>query len=218
MSRDRQEAEAASKNAPLELKVIYLQMAMARRSEPPLARHRTPNRIPPLDFEASRVRNDDDDDIFNSKCTAWGPLHAVLPQTSAMVAEFRRERGLVYGGDGSSSSSAPFHMCTSSCKHAKLGPDLWICEASGAPHTCAGDRPCDLCVRDTSGLPVCPVSGQCFGRMVDFEEGGGDDEAAGAGDDWNVDETGGGRLGRAFSAGYHAADGREMLLRFGIHL
>lgn len=58
------------------------------------------------------------------------------------------------------------HHCTKRCRYHRLGVegyDAFLCEASGALHTCRPDEPCDFCVAtaDESFL-VCPVSGRCF--------------------------------------------------------
>lgn len=103
----------------------------------------------------------------------------------------------------------------SGCALIPLGRSLWACSRCGAAHLC--DANCTLATDAGEGeLPVCPISGRCLDLMVG-EEGG--EGAPGGADDWNADEAagGGGRLGRAFLAGYNA-NSREMFQQFGVSL
>ena len=101
-------------------------------------------------------------------------------------------------------------------QYVQLLESHWICTACGDVHVCG--EACNA--REMSSgqeMTVCTLTGRCFTDMVD-DGGGGDEELAG-GEHQLGEETGiGGRLGRAFFAGYNAADDRDMLRILGIAL
>lgn len=97
-----------------------------------------------------------------------------------------------------------------SCEYVRLTGHHWICRHCGTMHAC-GDM-CeerDRCVGDE--MLVCRVTGCCFRDMIDEHEEPQQRENAEEGHDV-------GRLGRAFLAGYHASDRREMFMKFGVSM
>jgi hypothetical protein len=193
--RDEAEVQAQLERAPL--RELYLQMATAKRSE----------KLSPAQREGLFAAHASD---------APGAM-------SVRVAAFRRHLGLPDHLDAG--DSAPFGgtRCAGGCSFVELDATIWICSRGGEVHVC-GDACSERETDAVSTLPVCRITGRCF--VHEFEEGdaGGaaarDDAAAagGDGDDWNEQEGTGGRLGRAFLAGYNAADEHEMLRRFGVKL
>lgn len=77
-------------------------------------------------------------------------------------------------------SNVPNHMamtsvyaavgCICSCVMcSKLGNHLFMCEQCGWAHLC-GDACTERFMDLSSELPVCPISGRCFTRMMTWEE------------------------------------------------
>jgi hypothetical protein len=191
MRRDGAEVGQQVMRAPEPQRELYLQMATAKRSEA-LGR-------------AARA------------ALLQAPAPSVPGTLAARVDEFRRGLRLRPGGGGGGGGGGG--TCVGVCAFVELERNYWICERGGELHVCGeacGERHIDAASR----MPVCRITGRCFGRMVsEGEEGGGGGGEGGGegGEDWNAEEGGmGGRLGRAFFAGYHAADEQEMLRRFGV--
>uniref|UniRef100_A0A1D1ZPB6 F-box domain-containing protein n=1 Tax=Auxenochlorella protothecoides TaxID=3075 RepID=A0A1D1ZPB6_AUXPR len=195
MARDRAGVAAVSATGlDPALGPLYRHMAVAKRSEA----------VPP----------------------AWrapaGPGPA--PVGATRVAAFRAARGIPPAGPHPRACGA------GACSYRAVGADTWVCETCGHAHVC--DAHCALGRGAGEGeLPVCAASGRC---LACWEEGGGDGEVgaaeaaaaalagrwadAGSAEDWNAEEGMGGRLGRAFFAGYNAANADELMLRFGVRL
>ena len=216
MQRDGTEVAAEAQRAPEEAREIFAQMATARRSEA----------------------------LTCAEASVVGPvLGTVLAER---VAAFRRERGISSSNAVDLASQSPTAdeagpsnkptarpsacSCTGGCTFLELQQNFWICEKGGHVHACGGDACTEREVDKAGDMFVCSITGRCFPRLMsEWEEaggrgGGGDDDVAGvrdgedpSGGDWNATEGMGGRLGRAFFAGYHATDG-EMLMRFGIRM
>lgn len=146
------------------------------------------------------------------------------------VAEIRKRQGKMSPSPSSafqvnpplgtvSSSVIGNGICLEGCQLIEIENNMWFCERGWHVHAC-GDA-CTERVEDSStNMLVCRVTGRCFQSLIgegELEEGGAkDDETT---NDWNLAEEGmGGRLGRAFFAGYNAVDEHEMLLRFGVQL
>lgn len=213
LQRDGTEVAAEAGRAPTEeAREIFAQMAAARRSEP----------------------------LSSTAASVLGPVLGTA--LAERVAAFRRERGIASSNasDLASSSAAGTSAagarsspcnCPGGCTFVELQQNFWICERGGHVHAC-GDACTEREVDKTGDMLVCSITGRCFPRLMsEWEEaggrgGGGDDDGARDGEDpgggdWNAAEGTegmGGRLGRAFFAGYHAADEREMLMRFGIRM
>lgn len=131
----------------------------------------------------------------------------------------------------------PKNQCQGRCNWVPLNnTPHFICQYCYHVHVCGENMCTEGQIADQSGQLVCTITGRCFQRLLtDAEEngiavggglhsntgggtGGGGGEISEDGGDWNAVEEGmGGRLGRAFFAGYNA-DEREMLLRFGVQL
>lgn len=110
-------------------------------------------------------------------------------------------------------SSASGEGCSGGCRFVELDPNLWICEKCGDVHYCGEN--CGERRIDADEQVICRLTGRAFGHLFKHDgpvQGG----AADTDDDWNED-VGGGRLGRAFLAGY-TADRNEMRTRFGVDL
>ena len=144
-------------------------------------------------------------------------MHSVCSKnrTQVLVDSFRRARGLTINSYANNTGCVDT-MCTFS----HVTTNVWMCEACGRVHVCE-----DVCaeggVDPMSHVLICPISGRCFvDRLVsEFEEdkAAADDGMTAAAEDWNAEEGMGGRLGRAFYAGYNADEG-ELLYKFGIRL
>ena len=132
------------------------------------------------------------------------------------MATFRRQRGL---NDAAKHAS---HACVEGCSWTQLEAGAWACDRSGFVHVC--DAMCKERVLDPSTETlVCHISGRCFERLMsEHEEAEGDqergeqergqpwrEEQRAQDEDWAAEE-GMGRLGRAFLAGYNAADEGEL--------
>lgn len=93
---------------------------------------------------------------------------------------------------------------------------MYCDELTGFVHAC-GEECLERVVEPSSGLLVCPISGVAFERILTHAE-----EAAEEGDGAGDDDWGGsgerGRLGAAFTAGYYAADERELARTCGVRL
>lgn len=215
MERDAMELKMEAEKAPEAFRDIYLQMVTARRSEP-------------LSSAAAA-------ELLAAPSRRQGVL-------SDRIAAFRRDRGLSgtstsqspgigpssgSGGSGVSrdengGGGAP---CSNGCNFVELERNVWICETGGHVHRCGAEACGERQAEKGSDLLVCRITGRCFQQMVSEVEdaagdaGGREGDDAGFLGDWNTAEEGmGGRLGRAFFAGYHAADEQEMLMRFGVKL
>jgi len=204
--RDAMELEDLGRTAPESLRDIYLQMVTARRSEP---------------LTAVQVAQ-----LLEGPGTRGGP--GVL---SDRIAAFRKDRGLFahslkLDGRGNNSSTrkdaaactcgredseeaAIAAACPGGCSFVELEPNFWICEKMGHVHECGPEACKERRIDSASEMLVCGITGRCFQPMIgDYEEDDGvgregDDASCNAGGDWNAAEEGmGGRLGRAFFAGY----------------
>lgn len=189
VNRDKLELAKAIQHAPDEaLQPLYRQMAVAKRSET-------------LGLLGC-------DDLF----TGGSPKASEAMTMTLKVAEYRKQHGVNHN---------KIKSCPESCKFEQLDGKVWICQGCGQVHPC-GDRCNERKLDRGSNMLICPITGRCWHRLMsEFEEAqegpvGGVDE--GPGDDWNEDSHISGRLGRAFYAGYNAADEKEMLRRFGIKL
>ena len=197
MARDAAELHAQAAAAPEAIRDIYLQMSMARRSEP---------------LSAGAAAG-----LFAGPGRGSGP--GVL---SDRIAAFRKHRGLAQApsaaaGPAASGASpaaaataaaADTGTCPAGCSFVELEPSLWICEACGFVHACGPEACRERLVDPASELLVCGITGQCFQQMLsEYEEGqrgggpGGEEAEGAAAGDWNAEEGMGGRLGRAFFAG-----------------
>lgn len=198
------------KDAPDEMQIIYKQMIAARRTETPtLASQPLP----------------DDTSLFSSLATAGNQMGTMQHTIQA----FRKTHGLPLGSGVQKPCKAE------ECKWSELWPFVLACTTCGNLHLCREELCRERQLDGSSKLLVCPISGRCFNRMLtereEEEEGGGgnnDDDGNGnvggsggnggggsAAADWNAEEGMGGRLGRAFYAGYNA-DAKELQHRFGI--
>jgi hypothetical protein len=197
--------------APDEIQVIYKHMIAARRTETPtLASQPLP----------------DDTYLFSSPATA-GYQMGTMQHT---IQAFRKTHGLPLGSGVQEPCKA------GDCNWSELRAFVLACTICGNLHLCREELCRERQLDCSSKLLVCPISGRCFNRMLtereEEEEGGGgnnnddDGNGNGVGDggngggsssaaDWNAEEGMGGRLGRAFYAGYNA-DAKELQHRFGI--
>lgn len=177
------------------LRALYASMAIAKRSEV----------VPLVDANLTVVYGGTS---TNSKVTR----HSASARLAAFRARLREASGGAPVPCGNVERAQPLL-----CSYVTLGSNVWACSRCGATHIC--DANCALATDAGEGeLPVCPISGRCLDLMVGGEEEADTGTTAAAADDWNADETaGGGRLGRAFLAGYNA-NSREMLLQFGVSI
>jgi hypothetical protein len=95
--------------------------------------------------------------------------------------------------------------------------NYWICKhACGAIHLC-GEACDERQVSAGSEMMICRLTGRCFTDMVaEGDDSSGVPRLGHHGEDREEEE--GGRLGRAFLAGFYAADSNEMRRRFGVSL
>lgn len=78
------------------------------------------------------------------------------------VSRWRSVRGLL-GGD--STAPGAKHACPGRPAFARVGQRTFLCEGCGWAHVC--DNLCsERLVQRGSDLPVCPISGRCFERMM----------------------------------------------------
>ena len=116
------------------------------------------------------------------------------------------------------------HICGDACteRQMSVGDEMLVCSITGR---CFPRLMSEWEEADASGR------GAPFMAREEDEGGGGNGGNGGGGggggakdgedpggDDWNGVEGMGGRLGRAFFAGYHAVDERELLLKFGVRM
>lgn len=156
----------------------------------------------------------DADSLFRSPAAANNRSQ----QLSSKVDAFRRQRNL------NDAAQHAAHSCRGGCVWHQLEDAAFICAASGYVHVC--DSNCAFREPDHTGV-VCPISGRCFATMLnEQEERAGEEEQgqdpggghAEADEDWGGDDGISGRLGRAFFAGYFAADESDFYRRFGHRL
>ena len=100
-----------------------------------------------------------------------------------------------------------------SCEYVRLVGHHWICQQCAALHVCG--EYCEQTSRCAGDdMMVCQLTGCCSREMISTEYKVEDGHP-----DGNHEEAGmSGRLGRAFFAGYNAADNKEMLRRFGVSI
>jgi hypothetical protein len=103
------------------------------------------------------------------------------------------------------------------CEFVQLMENYWICKhACGAIHLC-GEACDERQVSAGSEMMICRLTGRCFTDMVaEGDDSSGVPRLGHHGEDREEEE--GGRLGRAFLAGFYAADSNEMRRRFGVSL
>ncbi|CAL5227112.1 g10021 [Coccomyxa viridis] len=134
-------------------------------------------------------------------------LHLAEAQSAGQVAAWRKSRGLPMLGP------APADTCKARCCFMQLSNTVYVCERCGLAHFCGEactervlDRSCDL--------PVCPISGCCFSRMVfPWEEGGDMDPRDHKGDEGvteAADDGMAGRLATAYVDGYNCTSEAEL--------
>ena len=99
------------------------------------------------------------------------------------------------------------------CEYVRLVRHHWICRHCGVVHACGEScLETQRCAGDD--MMVCRLTGCCSREMLSTDYKGEDGHG-----DGNHEEAGmGGRLGRAFFAGYNAADNKEMMTRFGVSI
>lgn len=134
-------------------------------------------------------------------CIAGGDV-CIPGSVSEHAERFKMMHGIREGGPQSHS-----------CEFVRLVGDHWICQHCGAVHACG-----EFCLETErcagDDMMVCRLTGCCSREMISaeykIEDGHGDG---------NQEEAGmSGRLGRAFFAGYNAADNKEMMRRFGVSI
>ncbi|KAK9810809.1 hypothetical protein WJX73_009069 [Symbiochloris irregularis] len=96
---------------------------------------------------------------------------------------------------------------------ARVGLKTFLCEACGWAHVC--DAGCtERVVQRGSGMPVCPISGRCFERMMsEWEEAAEREDRA---DEGAEPFSLMGRLGAAYSAGYNCSTPAELRQHCGV--
>ncbi|KAL4539020.1 hypothetical protein Ndes2526B_g02713 [Nannochloris sp. 'desiccata'] len=239
LHRDGAEVTAEARRAPEEARDMFLAMAKAKRSEPlspraaaeinPLlgtaleervaAFRRIRGIIPPSNTQEEASANP----AATSHYLASRPALASSSNAAAAAAA-----GLVC-----------ISQCSKGCNFVELEANYWICEKCASNVHICGDACTARHVDNDSEMLVCSLTGRCFPRLMsEWEEfrglngggggggGGGDDGGEGGardgedpgGGDWNEVTGMGGRLGRAFFAGYNATDEQEMLIKFGIRM
>lgn len=78
------------------------------------------------------------------------------------VSRWRSARGL---SNRPSTAPGTKHACHDRPSFARVGHKTFLCEACGWAHVC--DASCtERVVQRGSGMPVCPISGRCFERMM----------------------------------------------------
>lgn len=101
------------------------------------------------------------------------------------------------------------------CEYVRLIRHHWICRCCGAVHAC-GEECAEIVKYAGDDMMVCRLTGCCSREMISADH---TTKVEDGHNDMNHEEAGmGGRLGRAFFAGYNAADGKEMMQRFGVSL
>eukprot|EP00887_Chlorella_sp_A99_P003176 scaffold9.g3176.t1 len=209
IERDAAEGAEAVAKAPPGLAEIARQMAVAKRSES----------APLCGADAAGGA------WLRPPAAPAGGAAARARAEAAVAAAFRASHGLPEGGCAE-------HACAGGgtrCAWEQLGLDAFICRASGYLHHC-GEACSERVLDAEASVLVCPISGRCFeARQLcgeegdEGEEGGGDGGGPprggfGGGGDWNEDVGGmGGRLGRAFYAGYYSTS-EDLLRQFGVRL
>ncbi|BDA41000.1 F-box protein SKIP31 [Coccomyxa sp. Obi] len=141
-------------------------------------------------------------------------LPLVNAQYAGRVVTWRRARGLPI-------SAPEHHTCQGRCRYIELGKWVFVCEQCGWAHLC-GDA-CTERVMDSSSdfMPVCPISGRAFPRMMtwveeemDMRDKQGDEGAY----DYQEDFSTAGRLARAYVAGYNCTNEEELRQVCGVAL
>lgn len=134
-------------------------------------------------------------------CIAGGDMY--IPGSVSEHAErFKMMHGIRNGGSQNHS-----------CEYVRLVGHHWICQYCGAVHACG-----EFCLETEhcagDDMMVCRLTGCCSREMISVEYKIEDGHI-----DGNQEEAGmSGRLGRAFFAGYNAADNKEMMRRFGVSI
>lgn len=207
MQRDLVEVEEQMAQAPENLRDFFIAMATARRSEP----------LSPA--EASGVVGRFAGTDLSDRVAAFRRNHGIRPPSEPPDTDPNL---------GQEAPHAHPLRCPGGCQFVDLGNNYWICEKGGHVHAC-GEACGERGPGAADGMCVCRITGRCFQQMLADDDntstGGGERGDMGPGDgedpgggDWNAEEGMGGRLGRAFYAGYNAVDEREMLLRFGVRM
>ncbi|KAK9916678.1 hypothetical protein WJX75_005692 [Coccomyxa subellipsoidea] len=134
-------------------------------------------------------------------------LPLVNAQYAGQVVAWRRARGLPI-------SAPAHHTCQGRCSYSKLGTNVFVCEQCGWAHLC-GEGCTERFMDLSSELPVCPISGRCFTRMMtwaeearemDVRDTKGEEGAC----DHMEDFSTAGRLARAYVDGYNCTNEEEL--------
>ena len=233
LQRDGAEVAVEARRAPEEARDMFLAMAAARRSEP--LSPRAAERINPLLGTAlaervaafRRIRglsttgNTITQDLPGG--SSLFPNSPVTTTTSQLPTSPAPAQ--LASSSAAATAAASGVTCSEGCSFVELEPNYWICEKGGHVHIC-GHSCSELQIDTVSETLVCSLTGRCFPRLMsEWEETGGrgapghgvdgEDQATG---DWNAQDGMGGRLGRAFYAGYNAKDEKEMQVLFGIRM
>jgi hypothetical protein len=234
LHRDGAEVAAEARRAPGEEgQEMFLAMATARRSEPlspkaaaeinPLLGTALAERV--AAFRRIRGLHNTNNNSTQEQTTQLLASPATAAVTQLLPLSASRTPP--------TTSSAPTNdgiHCYEGCSFVELETNYWICEKGGHVHICG-----DVCTArhvDNSEMLVCSLTGRCFPRLMsEWEEsrgrggGAGGEEGDGgardgedpSGNDWNEITGMGGRLGRAFFAGYNATE-KELNEQFGIRM
>ncbi|EIE26420.1 hypothetical protein COCSUDRAFT_39523 [Coccomyxa subellipsoidea C-169] len=142
-------------------------------------------------------------------------LPLVSAQYTGQVVAWRRARGLP--------ATAPaHHTCQGRCSYSKLGNNVFVCEQCGWAHLC-GDACTERFMDLSSELPVCPISGRCFTRMMTWAEEARemdvrDTKGEESSTDHFEDFSTAGRLARAYVDGYNCTNEEELRRLCGVAL
>jgi hypothetical protein len=236
LQRDCVEVTTEARRAPEEARDMFLAMATARRSEP-LSR-RAAAEINPLLGTALAERV-----AAFRRTRGIAPTNSTQQEEPSSTPDAATSQPpasqptLAPPVNAAAGNAAYSTQCSKGCSFVELEANYWICEKGGHIHIC-GDACTARLVDTVSEMLVCSLTGRCFPRLMsEWEETRGRHGGAGAhgngdedgdlgtrdgedphGGDWNEVTGMGGRLGRAFFAGYNATDEQEMLTKFGIRM
>lgn len=237
LQRDGVDVTTEARRAPEEARDMFLAMATARRSEP--LSPRAAAEINPLLGTAlaervaafRRIRGIAPSTNKQEEPSASPVAPSHRPVSQPTLASSSNAAAAAACGTPDAS------QCSTGCSFVELEANYWICETGGHIHIC-GDACTARHIDNVSEMLVCSLTGRCFPRLMsEWEETRGHNGGAGAhgtgdedgdggardgedpgGGDWNEVTGMGGRLGRAFFAGYNATDEQEMLMKFGIRM
>lgn len=199
MKRDAADMEVGL-HVPEPLQIMFRQMNAARRSEP------LPSHIIDTLMQRSRELS------LLDKVVEIRKRQGKASSSPLVNLQDNRPLGTIC------SSASDNGLCSEGCQLIEIENNVWFCERGWHVHAC-GDACTERVEDSTTNMLVCRVTGRCFQSLIgecEVEEPGVKDDDT---NDWNLAEEGmGGRLGRAFFAGYNAVDEREMLYRFGVQL